>query len=104
MKHNPKNDGLVVVYDPEKEWVGVGYLSVRKVGDYFYATWDNDHVKGESRNEPDKDSAIRKAIEKTGYIPMTFEEASRVAADGTGLPANTTIDNMSTEDQRAGIE
>ena len=26
------------------------------------------------------------------------------SADGTGLPANTTIDNMSTDDQRAGIE
>ena len=75
MKHNRKDDGRVVVFDPEDSWVGVGYLSVRKVGDYYYASWDNEAVIGESRNEPDKETAIRKAIQKAGYIPMTFDEA-----------------------------
>lgn len=75
MKHDRKNDHFVVVYDASDNWVGAGNLSVRKVGDYYYASWDIGHTVGEARNEPDANTAIRKAIEKAGYIPMTFDEA-----------------------------
>lgn len=77
MKIAKKDEHRVVVYDYESgsPWVGGGEIVVGMNGDKHTATFTGCLGTGTSQYADSPMEAIKQAIERAGYIALTFQEA-----------------------------